>query len=42
MRKRVEREREIIEHREGFNVFCTMYNSRNETIDCSKDVVCGT
>ena len=37
-KKREERERE----REGFNVFCTMYNSKNETIDCLEDVVFGT
>ena len=28
--------------RRGFNVFYTMYNSKNETIDCLEDVVCGT
>ena len=37
-KKRRERERE----REGFNVFHTIYNSKNETIDCLEDVVFGT
>ena len=36
--KKRERERE----REGFNVFHTIYNSKNETIDCLEDVVFGT
>ena len=37
-KKSRERERE----RERFNVLYTMYNSKNETIDCLGDVVFGT